>query len=96
MLFFLRIDMKMTNFEAFCRGFWSVWDFTRPFSEKPEFRTCYTDVEKLREQVSLNEGIWDTVGGYFGTVGGYLNNAMQQIDKEIENNDRNTHTKQNS
>ena len=83
----------MTNFQAFCRGFWSVFDFTRPFSEKPEFRTCYTDVEKLQEQVSLNESVWDTVGGYFGTVGGYLNNAMQQIGEEIDNNDRSTHPK---
>ena len=34
--------MKMANFEAFCRGFWSVWDFTRPFSEKP---VLYKDEE---------------------------------------------------
>ena len=73
-----------------------MFDFTRPFSERAEFRSCYTDVEKLRERSSSNEGVWDTVGGYFGTVGGYLNNAMQKIDEEIENNDRNTHPRQDT
>ena len=73
--------MKMTNFEAFCRGFWSVWDFTRPFSEKP---VLYTDeelaakYERLREELGLNESVWDSVGGY-------LRKAMLE---DIENYER--------
>jgi ABC-type dipeptide/oligopeptide/nickel transport system permease component len=68
----------MTNFQAFYSGFLSAWDFSRPFSEKVNFHSYYTDIEKLREQVGLNEGVWDSVGKY-------LSNAMSVLDKEIEN-----------
>jgi len=67
----------MANFQAFCSGFFSAWDFSRPFSEKVDFRTHYTDIEKLRDQVGLNEGVWDSVGKY-------LSNVMSTLDKEIE------------
>ena len=68
----------MTKSQAFWIGFWSVWDFSRPFSEKVDFRSCHTDIDKLREQVGLNEGVWDSVGKY-------LSNAMSTLDKELEN-----------
>jgi len=55
----------MTNFQAFCRGFWSAWDFSRPFSERPMFRspqTIRSDHEKLREELGLNKSVWESVG----------------------------------
>ena len=82
----------MTNSQAFWKGFWSVWDFTRPFSEKAEFRTCSHDTTQMREELGLNESVWESVGGYFGTVGGYLNKAMETIDEEIKQNDGNRHS----
>ena len=61
----------MTNFQAFCRGFASAWDFTRPFSEKTSFcmqsRTLEeieTKYEKRREELGLNKSVWEEVGDY--------------------------------
>ena len=67
----------MTKLQAFWSGFCSAWDFSRPLSEKIDFYHYRTDIEKLREQVGLNEGVWDSVGKY-------LSNAMSTLDKEIE------------
>ena len=64
-------------------GFCSVWDFSRPFSEKVDFHSCHTDIEKLREELGLNESVWESVGKY-------LPNAMSTIDKELENHVPNT------
>ena len=55
----------MTNFQAFCRGFWSAWDFSRPFSERPVFHASekmWIDYEKLREELGLNKSVWESVG----------------------------------
>ena len=55
--------------------------FTRPFSERPEFRAqeeMRVDYEQLREELGLNEGVWDSVGKY-------LSNAISTLDKELEN-----------
>ena len=55
----------MTNFQAFCRGFASAWDFTRPFSERPGFRSQErkrVDREQLREKLGLNKSVWESVG----------------------------------
>jgi len=74
----------MTNFEAFCNGFWSAWDFTRPFSEKAVFRTreeMDAECVQLWEKLGLNESVWDSVGGH-------LYKAMETMEKEIERNDR--------
>ena len=82
----------MTNFAAFCEGFWSAWDFTRPFSERCEFRPqeeMRVDHEQLQKRLRLNENVWDSIGGYFGAVGGYMNNAIAAIDEEIKQNDGN-------
>ena len=71
----------MTKSQAFWGGFFSVWDFSRPFSERPEFRAqeaMRVDYEQLREEFGLNESVW-------GTVGKYLSNAMTTLDKELEN-----------
>ena len=70
----------MTNSQAFWKGFWSVWDFSRPFSERPEIRSreeMRTEFEQLRENLGLNEGVWDSVGKY-------MTNAMSTLDKELE------------
>jgi hypothetical protein len=73
----------MTNFQAFCEGFWSAWDFTRPFSEKPKMRRRVEKLEvQWEEGLDLNKSVWDSVGGYF-------NKAMKTIDEEIKQNDRN-------
>jgi hypothetical protein len=57
--------MDMTNFQAFCRGFWSAWDFSRPASERLEFRSqeeMRIDYERLREELGLNKSVWESVG----------------------------------
>ena len=57
----------MTKLQAFSRGFWSAWDFTRPFSERPAFRSQeeeQIDYEELREELGLNKSVWESVGGY--------------------------------
>ena len=57
----------MTNSESFWKGFWSVWDFSRPFSERAELRTreeMDAEYAQLREKLGLNESVWDSVGGY--------------------------------
>ena len=71
---------KMTKSQAFWSGFWSAWDFSRPFSERLEIRAheaMRVDYEQLREEFGLNESVWDSVGKY-------LSNAMSTIDKELE------------
>ena len=70
----------MTKSKAFWMGFWSVWDFSRPFSERSEIlaQEMRIDYEKLREELGLNESVWESVGKY-------LSNAMSTIDKELEN-----------
>jgi hypothetical protein len=83
----------MTNFQAFCEGFWSAWDFTRPFSEKPKLRSRkeveLIDYEEFREELDLNKNVWESVGDHFGAVGGYLNKAMGTLDEEVKQNGRN-------
>ena len=75
----------MTKSQAFWMGFWSVWDFSRPFSERSEIlaQEMRVDYEKLREELGLNESVWESVGKY-------LSNAMSTIDKELENHVPNT------
>ena len=89
-LSFLRIDTKMTNFQAFCNGFWSAWDFTRPFSEKAsafpgearvrtpeEIKAKY---ERLREELGLNKSAWEEVGDH-------MYKAISTFENEINNDD---------
>ena len=55
----------MTNFQAFCRGFASAWDFTRPFSEKARFRSQLDDFDDQWVQYhNKDAGIWEAVGNY--------------------------------
>jgi hypothetical protein len=56
----------MTNFQAFCRGFWSARDFTRSLSERQSIRphSEMFDIQRAQEQLSLNEGYWESVGNY--------------------------------
>jgi len=71
----------MSNSQAFWGGFWSVWDFSRPFTERleiPAHEEMRVDYEQLREELGLNESVW-------GAVGKYLSNAMSTFDKELEN-----------
>ena len=57
----------MTKFQAFCKGFLSVLDVTRSFSERAEFRSreeLKMEYEQMREKLGLNRGVWETVGGH--------------------------------
>jgi hypothetical protein len=59
------IIRAMTNSEAFWSGFWSVWDFSRPFSVRPEFRSreeMWIEYKKLRDELGLNKSVWESVG----------------------------------
>ena len=71
---------KMTKYQAFCSGFWSVWDFTRPFSEKPRMRrrSKKFDVQWAQE-LGLNTGYWEEVGNY-------LYKAIENHENEISSN----------
>ena len=70
----------MTNFEAFCEGFWSAWDFTRPFSEKPRLRSQMEDFDEQWEyDPSVSVGIWETVGNY-------LYKAIDNYQREFSGN----------
>ena len=70
----------MNKSQAFWRGFWSVWDFSRPFSEKAEIRTreeMDADYAQLREKLGLNErNPWKKVGDT-------LRKAMAQYESEV-------------
>ena len=72
----------MTNFQAFCKGFWSVWDFGRPFSQPPELFPFDEDIDVIRpaegrrcERFGQNRGPWEKVGNY-------LREAMSQYENE--------------
>ena len=68
----------MSNSQAFWGGFWSVWDFSRPFTEKPTFHPNGEpfDYKKLREELGFNENVWDRVGKN-------LRKAMSQYESEV-------------
>ena len=69
----------MTKFQAFWGGFCSVWDFSRPFSERPEIRSreeMQADYEQLRERLRLRENVWIRVGESLGK-------AMTQYESEV-------------
>jgi hypothetical protein len=68
----------MTNFQAFCSGFWSAWDFSRPFSEKAVFHPNGKpfDRKQLREKLGFNENVWDRVGKN-------IRKAMSQYESEV-------------
>jgi hypothetical protein len=71
----------MTNFQAFCKGFWSAWDFACPFSLKqdlfpPEEKF---DIQVERERLGLNRGYWVAVGDY-------LRGAMSNYENEVNGN----------
>jgi ABC-type dipeptide/oligopeptide/nickel transport system permease component len=72
----------MTSFQAFCRGFCSAWDFTRPFSEYPEFHSqeeVRIDREQLREKLGLNKSVWQSVGDYlYKAMGDDINNHARK------------------
>ena len=75
----------MTNFEAFCNGFWSAWDFTRPFNERPTSRTqshtreeIKAKYERMREELELNKSAWEEVGEYI----------YKAMIEDIKNNER--------
>ena len=74
-------SVAMTNFQAFCRGFWSAWDFSRPFTERPKFRSqeeMRREHEELREELGLNKSVWESVGEH-------LYKAMGQ---DVDSHDR--------
>jgi hypothetical protein len=70
----------MTKFQAFYTGFWSAWDFTRPFSERPilHVRNEMLDMQ-LEQELGLNVGYWEEAGNY-------LREAMSCYEKEVNNN----------
>ena len=71
----------MTKFQAFCKGLGAAWDFSRPFSEYPAFRSqeeMRIDREKLREKLGLNKSVWESVGDYL----------YQAIGQDIDNYER--------
>ena len=87
---------KMTKWEAFWGGFWSVWEI-RSFGEKPTFRPCEPfDYQKVREELGYNKPVWERIGRHFDRVGGYIRTAMGTMDEEIKRNDGDTHTKQDA
>jgi hypothetical protein len=77
--------ITMTKFQAFCRGFWSAWDFTRPFSEKP---TPYQpgeefDIRKAREALGLNVGCWEAVGNHlYKVIPRYENEVKSDVPEQ--------------
>jgi hypothetical protein len=73
-------SIVMTKFQAFCDGFWSAWDFTRPFSEKPRLRSLDEPLDFQWEQESEEKvSYWDVVGGY-------VSKAVSDYEKEMNCN----------
>jgi len=71
----------MTNYQAFCSGFWSAWDFTRPFSECPRIRYRGDEFDaQWSQELDANKSALESVGDYFGSVGGHLDRAMKTIE----------------
>ena len=71
---------NMTNFQAFCRGFASAWDFTRPFSEKASAGLPSEKVDfQWIQELDLNVGYWEAVGNH-------LRKAISDYEKEISGN----------
>ena len=67
----------MRRYRAFSRGFWSAWDFTRPFSEKPRMRRRNEDTDmQWVQELGLNVGYWEEVGNY-------LYKAIETYQKEL-------------
>jgi len=80
----------MTRYQAFSRGFWSAWDFTRPFAEKPRLRRRNRELDMLTEfdmqwvkELGLNVGYWEEVGNY-------LTKAIENHQRELGGNTPNT------
>ena len=93
---------KMTKWEAFWGGFWSVFEI-RPFGEMPTFRVGGEpfDYKKFREERGYNKPAWERIGRHFDRVGGYICTAMGTmdigtVDEEIKRNDGDTHTRQDA
>jgi hypothetical protein len=72
----------MTKFQAFCDGFWSAWDFTRPFDERPEFcsrKEFKFDYEQMREKLGLNKSVWESVGEHlYKAMGEDIDNHVRK------------------
>ena len=69
----------MNKSEAFWKGFWSVFDFSRPFTERPEIRSreeMQAEYAQLRKRLRLGENVWDRVGEN-------LRKAMSQYESEV-------------
>ena len=69
----------MTKSQAFWKGFCSVLDFSRPFSEKAEIRSreeMKAEYEQLRKKLRLGENPWIRVGEN-------LRKAMSQYESEV-------------
>ena len=73
--------MKMTNFQAFCRGFWSAWDFSQPFTQKQSLYPPEEKFDALRPAGARRRDRFGQVG-HWQKVGGYLREAMAQYKSE--------------
>ena len=75
----------MTKFEVFCRGFWSAWDFTRPFSEPAGIYSReerLANYKRLREELGLNKSVWESVGEHlYKAMGQDIDNYERQQPK---------------
>ena len=60
----------MTNFEAFCNGFWSAWDFTRPFSERTPLEKVFGFITMLMYLAVLGTAVWVGNTTMFGLLFG--------------------------